>query len=62
MSDPSPLELRRAAGLSRRQIGALADVSDPSIKVYEASRLAVTEPVRRNLDAVYENLRLKLGR
>jgi len=51
--------LRRAAGLTLKDVAAKARVTLPTARMYEANRMAVTKPDKRaDLDRVYEQLHI----
>jgi len=57
----SSKDVRTARGLTQMQVAVLADVSLPSLRMYEASRVSVGGPVRSKLDAVYEKMAADAG-
>ncbi|MCE7895032.1 MAG: hypothetical protein DYH12_35885 [Sorangiineae bacterium PRO1] len=52
----TPREIRKAAGLTIEKTAVYAGVSSPTVRLFEADRLAVTERPRRKLDAYYAQL------
>lgn len=49
-------QVRRAAGYSRARAAAYAGVSEATLRLYEADRMAVGELSRRTLDVYFEQL------
>jgi transcriptional regulator with XRE-family HTH domain len=60
-TNKTPKEVRLALGVSQLRVAADANVSEPSVRVYEASRLSVTPPIRARLDPIYRALAQKAG-
>lgn len=53
--------LRRAAGLTLKEVATKAKVTLPTARMYEANRMAVTKPDKRaDLDRVYEAFHLAI--
>ena len=52
----NPREVRRAAGWSQAKTAVRAEVSEPTLRLYEANQAAVSESKRKALDAVYAKL------
>jgi hypothetical protein len=56
-----PKDIRRRAGVSQLRVAADTNTSQPTVRLYEADREAVSPEKQAALDPYYEELAAKLG-